>query len=139
MLKQGFDVYLPLVDDDAIDVVIKRPDGKFVEVQIKARSKNVIFGDGALFTSSAHTPRKNYFFVFYSERHDKIWILSSSEFLKHSYANKKGSNVGKRNIWLNGKRKNTETGQPEEHIHTRFARFEVMNHDFHRIIGTNGV
>ena len=41
MLKQGLDVYLPLVDDDGIDAVIKRPDGSFVEVQIKARSSTV--------------------------------------------------------------------------------------------------
>ncbi|MBL8812379.1 MAG: hypothetical protein JNM43_19600 [Planctomycetaceae bacterium] len=26
MLKEGLDVYLPLVDDDAIDAVVKRPD-----------------------------------------------------------------------------------------------------------------
>ena len=29
MLKQGLDVYMPLVDDDAIDAVVKRPDGSF--------------------------------------------------------------------------------------------------------------
>ena len=50
MLKEGLDVYVPLVDDIAIDAVIRRPDGSFAEVQIKARSKDVIFGDGgALF------------------------------------------------------------------------------------------
>ena len=29
MLKEGLDVYLPLVDDDAIDAVVKRPEGSF--------------------------------------------------------------------------------------------------------------
>ena len=48
MLKEGLDVYMPLVDDDAIDAVVKKPDGSFVEVQIKARSKDVIFGDARL-------------------------------------------------------------------------------------------
>ena len=38
MLKEGLDVYVPMVDDDAIDAVVKRPDGRFIEVQIKARS-----------------------------------------------------------------------------------------------------
>src|SRR3990167_8192281 len=80
MLKEGLDVYLPLVDDDAIDAVIKRPDGRFVEVQIKARSKSVIFGDAALFAAMTHEPRKNYWFVFYSGRMDKLWIMSSKEF-----------------------------------------------------------
>ncbi len=41
MLKEGIDVYVPLVDDDAIDAVIKKHDGTFIEVQIKARSKTV--------------------------------------------------------------------------------------------------
>ena len=45
MLKQGLDVYMPLVDDDAIDAVIKRDDGSFVEVQIKARSSTAKLGD----------------------------------------------------------------------------------------------
>ena len=31
MLKDGLDVYMPLVDDDAIDAVVKKPDGNFVE------------------------------------------------------------------------------------------------------------
>lgn len=57
MLKQGLDVYLPLVDDDAIDAVVKRPDGSFVEVQIKARSKDCKFGDAALFAALTHETR----------------------------------------------------------------------------------
>jgi hypothetical protein len=68
MLKEGLDVYLPMVDDDAIDAVIKKPDGSFVEVQIKARSKHVLFGDGALFAAIPHDYRNNYWFVFYAER-----------------------------------------------------------------------
>ena len=38
MLKEGLDVYVPIVNDDATDAVVKRPDGSFIEVQIKARS-----------------------------------------------------------------------------------------------------
>ena len=41
MLKEGLDVYVPLVDDDAIDAVVRRKDGSFIMVQIKARSKTV--------------------------------------------------------------------------------------------------
>lgn len=64
MLKQGMDVYLPLVDDDATDAVIKTGNDQFVQVQIKARSKNIKSGDGALFSAIPHKPRKNYYFVF---------------------------------------------------------------------------
>src|SRR3989337_2256260 len=33
MLKEGLDVYVPLVDDDAIDAVIRRSDGSFITAQ----------------------------------------------------------------------------------------------------------
>ena len=44
MIKEGHDVYIPMVDDMDIDAVVRKPNGKFIEVQIKARSKNIIFG-----------------------------------------------------------------------------------------------
>jgi len=134
MLKQGIDVYLPMVDDDAIDAVIKCPDGRFIQIQIKARSKDVNPGDGALFAGITHTRRSDYYFVFYSERHDKVWILSSEEFLKHSYENKAGDNIGKRSIWLNGKRKNKNTGEITEHIYPRFVHYEAIDFDLSRLL-----
>jgi len=41
MLKEGLDVYIPMVDDNAINLVIKRGEDFFVSVQIKARSKKL--------------------------------------------------------------------------------------------------
>ena len=41
MLMEGLDCYLPLVDDHGVDCVIKKSDGTFIEVQIKARSNTV--------------------------------------------------------------------------------------------------
>jgi hypothetical protein len=57
MLREGLDVYIPLVDDNAIDAVVRRKDGKSVEVQIKARSKDVVEGDAALFAAIPHEVR----------------------------------------------------------------------------------
>ncbi len=131
MLKEGLDVYMPLVDDDAIDAVIKKPDGSFVEVQIKARSKDVLFGDAALFAALKHEYRSNYWFVFYSERMDKIWILSSKEFIQESNQNKKGKNIGKRSIWFNGK----NTSEQKEHVKPQFEKYLAIN--FNRIIEDN--
>lgn len=131
MLKEGLDVYLPMVDDDAIDAVIKKPDGSFVEVQIKARSKHVLFGDGALFAAIPHEYRKNYWFVFYAERIDKMFILSSKEFIAESVQNKKGKNSGKRSIWFNGK----NTKQNTEHVKKQFEQYVVDN--FNRILYEN--
>ena len=53
MLMEGLDVYLPLVDDDGVDCIIKKEDGSFIEVQIKARSSDVTEGDAALFAAIA--------------------------------------------------------------------------------------
>lgn len=128
MLKEGLDVYLPLVDDDAIDAVVKRPDGRFVEVQIKARSKTVKFGDAGLFAALNHEIRNNYWFVFYSERMDTIWVMSSNEFIRESVQNKNGKNAGKRSLWFNGK----NTRDNSEHVKPQFQKY--VAHNFRRII-----
>ena len=132
MLKEGLDVYMPLVDDDAIDAVIRRPDGSFTSVQIKARSKNVVPGDGALFAAIRHEPRQDYWFVFYSERMDTTWILSSEEFIVEAAQNKTGKNKGKRSIWFNGKRTDRATGEVHEHCKPQFEKY--IAHDFSRVI-----
>lgn len=128
MLKEGLDVYVPMVDDDAIDAVVKRPNGKYVEVQIKARSKSVVFGDAALFAALKHEYRPNYWFVFYSDRMDKLWVMSSKEFIKESNQNKKGKNIGKRSIWFNGK----NTKLQLEHVKPQFEKYLASN--FNRIL-----
>lgn len=125
MLKQGLDVYMPLVDDDAIDAVVKRPDGRFIEIQIKARSKDVIFGDAALFAALRHEYRPHYWFVFYAERMEKMWILSSREFIRESNQNKSGKNMGSRSIWFNGK----NTKDNSEHVKPQFEKYLANNFD----------
>ena len=132
MLKQGLDVYLPLVDDDAIDAVIKRPDGTFIEVQIKARSSTVKLGDGALFAAITHELRPSYWFVFYSERLDTIWVISSAEFIREAVQNKTGTNVGKRSLWFNGTKKNKTSGVREEYVKERYLKY--VCHDFSRLL-----
>jgi hypothetical protein len=130
MLKEGLDVYVPLVDDNAIDAVVRRRDGSFIEVQIKARSKDVAPGDGALFSAIPHEVRENYWFIFYSERLNTTWIMTSEEFIAASAQNKKGKNAGLRSIWFNGKRKNKLNGY-DEHVYPRFTRYVAR--DFSRI------
>jgi hypothetical protein len=136
MLKQGLDVYLPLVDDNAIDAVIKRPDGSFIEVQIKARSKTVKLGDGALFAAISHETRHNYWFVFYSERLDTIWVMSSDEFIAEAVQNKNGINAGKRSLWFNGTKMSKVSGEREEYVKERYLKY--VCHDFSRLLQSNG-
>ena len=133
MLKEGLDVYVPLVDDDAIDAVVRRPDGTFVTVQIKARSRDIIAGDAALFSAIPHELRDNYWFVFYSERLGMTWILSSEEFLREAYQNKKGKNAGLRSIWFNGKKKDRTTGEAREYCKEQYEKY--LANDFSRING----
>ncbi len=64
MLKDGMDVYIPLVDDHAVDAIVRRKDGSIALVQIKARSKTVVSGDAALFAAIPHEKRSDYWFVF---------------------------------------------------------------------------
>jgi hypothetical protein len=132
MLKEGMDVYVPLVDDHAVDAIVRRPDGSIALVQIKARSKDTNWGDGALFAGIPHDePRKDYWFVFYSERMDKLWILTSEEFIQEAYQNKKGKNTGKRTLWFNGNRRDKETGKRQEYCKTRYEPY--LASDFARI------
>ncbi|MBW1796749.1 MAG: hypothetical protein JRI94_18100 [Deltaproteobacteria bacterium] len=125
MLKEGLDVYVPMVDDDAIDAVIKRKDASFISVQIKARSRKVVFGDAALFAAIPHEKRENYWFIFYSERMDTMWIMTSEEFIQESVQNKTGKNKGKRSIWFNGKNTKNQT----EHCKPQFEKYIANNFD----------
>lgn len=125
MLMEGLDCYIPLVDDHGVDCIVKKEDGSFIEIQIKARSKDVKDGDAALFAAINHEKEtENFFFVFYSERLGIMWVMSSHEFISECVTNKSGKNKGKRSIWLNGKKKGTEC--PKE----KYKKYEA--NDFSR-------
>jgi len=130
MLMEGLDVYLPLVDDHGVDCVIKKEDGTFIEVQIKARSNEVADGDAALFAAITHEKTENFYFVFYSERLEMMWILSSEEFLKERVTNKNGKNAGKHSIWFNGNRTDKKSGSKKEYCKEQFEKYVAK--DFSR-------
>ena len=102
LLKRGFDVYKTLVDDSGIDCIIKINENRYLDVQIKARSKDIDPGDAALFAGMTLEPRNNYFFIFYSQHLDTYWIVPSQELTKIAYKNKKGKNIGSYVLWFNG-------------------------------------
>ena len=123
MLMEGLDIYLPLVDDHGVDCVIKKADGTFIEIQIKARSNEVADGDAALFAAITHELTPNFYFVFYSERLDSMWIMSSEEFLNECVTNKTGKNKGKHSIWFNGNRKDRTNGIKKEYCKKQFEKY----------------
>jgi hypothetical protein len=98
----------------------------------RLRSKSVVPGDGALFAALQHELRNNYWFVFYSERLDTMWVMSSAEFIAESVQNKSGKNVGKRSIWFNGKKANRVTGEKEEYVKERYKKYVCR--DFSRLL-----
>ncbi len=130
MLMEGLDVYLPLVDDHGVDCIIKKEDGSFIEVQIKARSSEVTDGDAALFSAITHEKTDNFYFVFYSERLDLMWILSSEEFLDECVTNKNGKNAGKHSIWFNGNKTDKKTGVKKEYCKEKYKKY--IENDFSR-------
>lgn len=136
MLKEGLDVYVPLVDDHAVDAIVKRPDGSTALIQIKARSNTVIPGDAALFAAIPHEEvRQNYWFVFYAERMEMMWIMTSEEFARLAVRNRSGKNAGLHSVWFNGKKTDRVSGDVTEHCKPRWLPF-VAN-DFSRIAGNS--
>lgn len=132
MLMEDLDVYVPLVDDHGVDCIIKKDDGTFIEVQIKARSNDVADGDAALFAAiQPHELKKNFYWLFYSERLNggTMWIMSSEEFLDECATNKTGKNKGRHSIWFNGNRKNKD-GVKKEYFKPQFLKYVAT--DFSR-------
>ena len=127
MMKEGLDVHVPLVDDMGIDAIVRQSNGNFIEVQIKARSKDSALKDAAKFPGIKHDEhRKNYWFVFYSERMKTKWIMSSEEFISEAFQNKKGEHIGKRSIPFNGIRKGDAYIKPqfEKYVAKDFSRLK---------------
>lgn len=61
---EGLDVYVPLVDDHGVDCIIKKEDGTFIEVQIKARSKDVNPGDAVNMNyADSHVPNTIEYYI----------------------------------------------------------------------------
>jgi hypothetical protein len=129
LLKDGFDVFIPLVDDDGIDAIIRHENGRKIDLQIKARSKDVSFGDAALFGPLPHEAvREGYFFLFYAERMETMWLMSSQDFIAQSVSNKNGKHVGKRSIWLNGRSVKSKS----EHCRPQFLPWCISDDGQHR-------
>ena len=86
----------------------------------------------ALFAAITHKETDNFYFVFYSESLDTMWIMTSKEFLSECATNKNGKNTGKHTIWFNGCKKNPQTGQKEAYCHKRLNKYIRKDFsDFH--------
>lgn len=71
------DVFQPIVDDNGIDYVIRTASGKYIEIQIKARTEKHIFT-----VTKDFKAQPNYWFIFYCGDEKDRYILSSKEVAK---------------------------------------------------------
>jgi len=93
LLRRNFDVYMTLVDDRGIDCIIRLGNRRYLDVQIKARSKDA--KQWNIFAGMTVEPRDNFYFIFYTEKNNKFWIIPSRDVVKLGIKNKSGKNVGK--------------------------------------------
>lgn len=127
LLRRGYDVYIPLVDDQQIDCVIRCRDGEYVELQIKSRSKDIAKKNAGLFSAmQIPNPRENYFFLFYSEHISKYWIFPSNELVEQASRNEKGKNKGKYNINLTSFSKKSGQVSPSKRYSQYISKFELL-------------
>ncbi|MGH7801892.1 MAG: hypothetical protein ACREOW_14920 [Thermodesulfobacteriota bacterium] len=98
LLKRGFDVYMTLVDDQGIDCILRLDENKYVDVQIKARSKKA--EQWNFFAAMFFKPRKNFYFIFYTEKNGYFWVMPSEDVAELAHRNKSGSNKGGYSLYL---------------------------------------
>ncbi len=102
LLRHHFDIYMTLVDDQQIDCVIRQEkEGKlrYLDIQIKARSNECNPENAGRFAAmEIRNPRKDFYFIFYSEQADTYWVIPSLELIVEANQNKEGINKGKYSI-----------------------------------------
>ncbi len=102
LLRRGYDVYRPLVDDQGIDCILRRDMSngpQYVDLQIKSTSKRVKHEDAGMFAGlQIRDPRENYLWAFYSEYIGATWVIPSLELVSMASMNKTGKNIGKYTI-----------------------------------------
>ena len=128
LLSLGFDIYMTLVDDQQIDCVLRQEkNGKlrYLDLQIKARSKAAKHC-GTFAAMTVRHPRKDFWFLFYSEPLDTYWVVPSLDLVKKlATKNKAGKNKGKFTLVLARKNK---AGWKERPKFKRYEnRFDLLN------------
>lgn len=75
-LEEGYPVYVPVLDIEGVDCIIRNDKGLLLEIQVKSTGKNNKKPCKIVFKWNKKA-RKNYIFVFYVERENAFWIIPS--------------------------------------------------------------
>ena len=124
LLKQGLEVYKPLVDE-GLDALVRLPSGQVIELQIKSAG-GAGGKDPRWFQMPAFTPRPRFLVVcveFLDSEVANVWVFPSMVF--HAYASGSGSKMRDLNL-DSGKRK---YGEPLTDRLCGFRnRWELISH-----------
>lgn len=72
LLQEGFEVFIPTIDNRGVDCIIKNKNNQYIEVQIKGRQPRDIFN------IQSFVPRDNYFFILLPPD-QKTYIIPSAK------------------------------------------------------------
>ncbi len=111
LLKRGFDVYSTLVDDQGIDCILRLSPTRYLDIQIKARSRTA--KQWSTFAALSFEPRENYFFIFFTERNGRFWTVPSQHLAGLGHTNRSGRNEGRVTVIF-----------PKREAGEKFSRFE---------------
>lgn len=130
LLQRNFDVYTTLVDDQGIDCIIRIDEERYLDIQIKARSKKALKKDWGYYPRLVvPEQRDNFFFILYSEGADSYWVFPSEDII--SLANQEGTNVSKNKTGNNAGRYAIRVAG-YSHVNdkiTTFRRFEKYRNE----------
>ena len=130
LLRRGFDVYLTLVDDLQIDCVIRQKvngEPVYLDVQIKARSLKANKRNAGTFAAlEVRNPRKNFFFIFFSEQAGAYWVMPSLDLVKEANRNKTGANKGRYRIVFTNHSQKTGEVRPRPRFERYRNNFEML-------------
>lgn len=92
LLRRGFDVYPTLIDDQGIDCIIRLNSKKYLDIQIKARSKEA--QNWNFFPQLNFRPKDNFYFIFYIEKNNSFWVIPTKNISNLGSKMKTGKNAG---------------------------------------------
>lgn len=92
LMEKGFLVYVPVVDVEGVDCIVKNRNGRLIQIQIKTRNKNEedIAKNFVVKNLKEH---RDFFICCYFINTDDLWVIPSFVFRKESIANAKGHSV----------------------------------------------
>ncbi len=77
LLKNDFDVYIPVVDSEGIDLIVKNKQGTYIEIQVKSRT---IKNRQEQFILKEFKPKKDFFICCHNIENNEFWIIPSKIF-----------------------------------------------------------